>query len=113
MFKKSLPIIPFIISFFLLLPSSSLAGQFKVTRVVDGDTIVVDYKGKPEKIRLLCVNTPESVHPDAKQNVPMGKVASDYGNKSLLLEALSSLDNSNVGVVQLLWITGSVKLRYR
>jgi len=25
-----------------------------------------------------CVDTPESVHPDKKQNIPMGKVASKY-----------------------------------
>lgn len=58
--------------------SNSLAAQFKVTRVVDGDTIVINYQGKYEKVRLLCVNTPESVHPDEKQNIPMGKVASAY-----------------------------------
>jgi len=71
-------ILPFLILFFFSFPTLSLAGQFKVTRVVDGDTIVVNYQGNPEKVRLLCVNTPESVHPDVKQNVPMGKVASDY-----------------------------------
>jgi len=60
--------------FFLLLPVILLAGQYKVIRVVDGDTIVVNYHGKYEKVRLLCVNTPESVHRDKKQNVPMGKV---------------------------------------
>jgi len=54
-----------------------------VIRIVDGDTIVVNYKGKPEKVRLLRVNTPESVHPDKKQNIPMGKVASDYTKKRL------------------------------
>jgi len=42
------------------------------------DIIVVDYKGKHEKARLFCVKTPESVHPDKKQNIPIWKVASDY-----------------------------------
>jgi len=64
-------------------PILASAGQYQVVRVVDGDTIVVDYQGKHEKVRLLCVNTPESVHPDEKQNVPMGKVASDYAKKKL------------------------------
>jgi len=41
------------------------------------------YNGKYEKVRLLCVNTPESVHPDKKQNIPMGKVASRYTQKKL------------------------------
>ena len=52
--------------------------QYQVLRVVDGDTIVIDYQGRSEKVRLLCVDTPESVHPDAKQNIPMGSVASQY-----------------------------------
>lgn len=71
------------IVFLLILPITSQADQSKVIRVVDGDTIVVDYKGKYEKVRLLCVNTPESVHPDKKQNTFMGKVASDYTKERL------------------------------
>jgi micrococcal nuclease len=69
--------------FLLTLPITSQADQSKVIRIVDGDTIVVNYKGKNEKVRLLCVNTPESVHPDKKQNIPMGKVASNYAKKRL------------------------------
>ena len=34
-----------------------LVGEFKVTRVVDGDTIAVD--GLPETIRFLCIDTEE------------------------------------------------------
>ncbi|MBN2515076.1 MAG: thermonuclease family protein [Deltaproteobacteria bacterium] len=68
---------------FLSLPVLAVAAEYKVIRVVDGDTIVIDYNGKPEKVRLLCVNTPESVHPDKKQNVPMGKGASRYAKKRL------------------------------
>jgi len=68
---------------FLTLPVLAFAGQYKVIRIVDGDTIVIQYDGKYEKVRLLCVNTPESVHPDKKQNIPMGKVASKYTMKKL------------------------------
>ncbi len=57
-------------------PALVLGGEHKVLRVVDGDTIVVDYQGKKEKIRMLCVNTPESVHPGPRRNTPMGKKAS-------------------------------------
>jgi micrococcal nuclease len=76
-------IIPALITTLLILPALLFAGQHRVIRVVDGDTIVVDYKGKHEKVRLLCVNTPESVHPDKKQNIPMGKTASNYTKKRL------------------------------
>ena len=81
--KKPYFTIPALITTLLILPALLFAGQHKIIRVVDGDTIVVDYKGKHEKVRLLCVNTPESVHPDEKQNIPMGKVASDYTKKRL------------------------------
>ena len=81
--QRNYKIILFLIFFLLILPAISLAGEYKVIRVVDGDTIVVNYKGKPEKVRLLRVNTAESVHPDKKQNIPMGKVASDYTKKRL------------------------------
>jgi lipoprotein signal peptidase len=36
---KPLKIIPFLIIILFILPTISLAGQFKVTRVYDGDTI--------------------------------------------------------------------------
>ncbi len=52
--------------------------KFPVIRVVDGDTISILYHGKPEKIRMLNVDTPESVHPDPSRNSVMGKKASDY-----------------------------------
>jgi micrococcal nuclease len=69
--------------YLLVIPSISSATQHRVIRIVDGDTIAVDYKGKYEKLRFLCVNTPESVHPDEKQNIPMGKVACDYTKERL------------------------------
>lgn len=55
----------------------------RVIRVVDGDTLVIESAGKEERLRLLMVNTPESVHPDKKQNVPLGKIASDYTKNRL------------------------------
>ena len=67
--------------FFIIIPAIALAGRYQVVRVVDGDT---RYNGKYEKVRLLCVDTPESVHPDKKQNIPMGKVASRYTQKKLI-----------------------------
>jgi len=70
--------------FFVVIPAIALAGQYQVIRVVDGDTVVIKYNGKYEKVRLLCVDTPESVHPDKKQNIPMGKVASKYTQKKLI-----------------------------
>ena len=78
-----LRIISLLITLLIISPELTIAGQYKVVGIVDGDTIVVRYGGKYEKVRLLCVDTPESVHPDKKQNIPMGKVASSYTLKKV------------------------------
>jgi len=82
--NRSLKVIYLLTIFFIVNPAMTLAGQYQVIRVVDGDTIVIRYNGKYEKVRLLCVDTPESVHPDEKQNIPMGKVASRYTQEKLI-----------------------------
>ena len=81
-FNKLVYIFLFLILFVLTIPLFAYGG-YQIIRVVDGDTIVVDYRGHTEKVRLLCVDTPESVHPDAKQNIPLGKVASNYTEEQL------------------------------
>ncbi len=62
----------------LLNTNTGYAGLYKILRVVDGDTIDVDFHGRKERVRLLCVNTPESVHPDTSKNTPLGTTASLY-----------------------------------
>ena len=56
---------------------------YEVKRIVDGDTIVIDYNGKQEKVRLIGVDTPESVHPDKDKNNEYGKLASKYTKSKL------------------------------
>ncbi|WP_193065435.1 thermonuclease family protein [Oceanobacillus oncorhynchi] len=49
-----------------------------IIRVVDGDTvIIVDSEGREERVRLLLIDTPESIHPN-KEEEPFAKEASDY-----------------------------------
>lgn len=55
-----------------------------VRSVIDGDTLKIDYKGKVETVRLLLIDSPESVHP-SKPVQPFGVDASKY-LKSLLKE---------------------------
>jgi len=38
-------------------------GPFTVTKVVDGDTIWVDHNGKRQKVRMIGMDTPETVDP--------------------------------------------------
>jgi micrococcal nuclease len=54
-----------------------------VVKAVDGDTLNILLDGRKEKVCLHRVNTPESIHADRKQNVPMGRIASDYVQKWL------------------------------
>lgn len=55
-----------------------------VTRVVDGDTLVVLVNGIEEKIRLIGVNTPESVGKYIDNPQYYGKEASKFTKQQLL-----------------------------
>ena len=55
----------------------------KVIRVVDGDTFVIEYKESEEKVRLIGIDTPESVHPDKQKNTDFGKYVSNYSKEKL------------------------------
>ncbi len=39
-------------------------GQATVVEVIDGDTVVLDFGDREEIVRLLGIDTPETVHPD-------------------------------------------------
>ena len=54
-----------------------------VTAVFDGDTIQVAWGGRRETVRLLGVDTPETVHPDRPVEC-FGPEASDYTKQRLL-----------------------------
>lgn len=73
---------------FELLPSDSTTIQTeKVTlkRVVDGDTIIVTNENQEEfRVRLIGIDTPESVHPDEDKNTVEGQQASEYTKKQLI-----------------------------
>ncbi len=56
---------------------------YEVLKVVDGDTIQIDYNGTKERVRLIGIDTPESVHPDENKNTENGKKASEYTKKIL------------------------------
>ena len=45
-------------------PDLPADGLGTIVEVVDGDTVVVDLAGHRETVRLLGIDTPETVHPD-------------------------------------------------
>lgn len=64
---------------------------YAIVRVVDGDTFKIMFNGKEESVRLIGVDTPESVNPDKSKNNEYGKIASDF-TKSYLENKEVSLE---------------------
>lgn len=69
--------LPLLVNLIILCSISSAQDYYLCTRVIDGDTIIVYINGKQEKIRLIGVDTPETVHP-LKPVEYFGKEASDF-----------------------------------
>jgi micrococcal nuclease len=83
--KKLLPVLftlLFSVALAQLEPRGQLQGMFEVARVVDGDTVRVVINGQEEAIRLIGIDTPETVHPTRGEE-PFGREASDF-TKGLL-----------------------------
>jgi micrococcal nuclease len=58
------------------------ANTVRVIRVVDGDTLEVNLQGTKEKVRLIGVDTPETVHPTIGEE-PYGREASNFTKEKL------------------------------
>ena len=59
--------------------SQDLDGPYDVVSVIDGDTIIVKSDGGDVHVRLIGIDTPESVASDGyKENTPEGDKASEY-----------------------------------
>lgn len=61
---------------------SATTGPYQVVRVIDGDTLVIDQEGTEQRVRLIGVNTPETVDPDRPTQC-YGVEASDYAKSRL------------------------------
>jgi micrococcal nuclease len=86
----------------LLAAGAAEGERATVTRVVDGDTLVVRLGGRTEKVRLIGVDTPESVDP-RRPVEPFGKEASAFtrrladGKSVLLRGEAGTLDRDKYG----------------
>ncbi|MBP0724668.1 thermonuclease family protein [Bacillus sp. RG28] len=61
---------------------NNLLFDAKVERVIDGDTLKINFNGRSETVRLLLIDTPETVHPH-KPVEPFGKEASNFTKQTL------------------------------
>lgn len=66
---------------------NNLDGPYNVIKVVDGDTLIIDYDGENRYVRFIGIDTPESVNPDETKNTEEGKIASDY-TKSIITDKI-------------------------
>lgn len=72
--------------------------QAELVRVVDGDTLIVDFQDQQTRVRLIGINSPESVHEDDSKNTQEGRDASAF-----LKEYLAD--------VEVLWLEFDVEMQ--
>ena len=59
--NKAIQISPLLILFIVFLSTISYAKDFAIVkRVIDGDTLKINYKGKEDSVRLIGIDAPES-----------------------------------------------------
>lgn len=61
--------------------------EYQVVRIVDGDTVLISYEGVETSVRLIGIDTPETVHP-TKPIGPYGKEASTFTRNLLQGESV-------------------------
>ena len=103
--KVILFLILFIFLFIPLLTKSAFSYQetemdkknlFKVIKVIDGDTIAVNIRGKNETVRLLGIDTPETVDP-RKPVQCFGKEATNKMKNFVLGKFVKLVDDKTQG----------------
>lgn len=91
--------------------------EVKLIRVVDGDTLIVQQNGQEIRVRMIGIDTPESVAPEEylekteKENTEEGYTASDYtkalldGVTTLYLEADESDQDAYGRQLRYVWLS--------
>ncbi|MGD8344016.1 MAG: thermonuclease family protein [Desulfobacterales bacterium] len=73
-----------VISLFAVFPLFSIAGQFQVVSVYDGDTVKVTENGKKITIRLVGIDAPEMSHKKHLPGQPFCAKAKDHLSSLIL-----------------------------
>ena len=76
--RNTLRISPFLITFLLTLPLFSFAGEFKVTRVYDGDTVKAEGYDIAIKVKLVGIDAPETSRKKKGSGQPYSQHAKKY-----------------------------------
>ena len=88
--SNDLSIVPITTAYFDTIPLSKI---YRVTSVIDGDTLKVTEDGLTVTVRMIGIDTPETVHP-SKPVQCFGKEASEKA-KALLTDAVVHLEFDN------------------
>lgn len=70
-------LLPVLVLCLIICGTSYAQDHYLCSRVVDGDTLVIEMNGGSEKVRLVGVDTPETLHPQ-KPVEHYGKEASEF-----------------------------------
>lgn len=85
--------------------------KVSLVRVVDGDTLVVKLGDEEIKVRMIGIDTPESVNADETKNTIYGTMASEYTKTLLInvdelyLEFDNELEDVYGRVLAYVWLT--------
>jgi endonuclease YncB( thermonuclease family) len=71
------------VGLFSVYPSGASGGAYRVLSVVRGDRIVVDFKGKPEEVKLLRVEIPDLEGQSGSPGDALGEVAAAFTRQRL------------------------------
>jgi endonuclease YncB( thermonuclease family) len=76
MLRKIIPALLLILA--LLVPSPSIAGQYQVYRVVDGDTFIVKHGDIKITIRLVGIDAPENSNNKRRDGQPFSRQSTQH-----------------------------------
>jgi micrococcal nuclease len=93
--KRIYEVISLLIAFLLTLPTISLADQFKVTRVYDGDTIMAEGHDVVIYVLLAGIDAPEIGSRKQERQQPYGQEAKRYLEKLILNKVVDTKGYGN------------------
>ena len=108
--KKSIKIISIIITCLLAFPAVLLAGQFKVTKVYDGDTIMAEGHDIVIYVMLAGIDAPEVASRRSQPHQPYGQEATRY-LESLILNEIIDIKGYGIGAYPYNHLIGEVYLK--
>ena len=76
--RNPLTIYAILITFLFLLPAFSFAGQFKVTKVYNGNTVKAVGRENEIEVRLVGIDTPEISKKEKDPGQPFSQQAKDF-----------------------------------